>query len=65
MPTDRILTYRCETTLVGRGRHSIQDRTAKDDLAPLPGCAPGAQTISDNGRVSEERILHSALTMVP
>ena len=37
MPTDRILTGRCDTTLVGRGRCPIQDLTTEDDLTPLPG----------------------------
>ena len=36
-----------------------------DGLTPLPGWAPGAKTSSDDGRVSEERILHPTLTMVP
>ena len=45
--------------------HPIEDLTAEDDLTPLPGWAPGAQTIADDGRVAEERVLHPALTMVP
>ena len=48
-----------------KGGHPIQDLTAEDDLTPLPGWAPGAKTSSDDGRVAEERVLHSALTMVP
>ena len=48
-----------------KGGHPIQDPTAEDDLTPLPGWAPGAKTISDDGLVAEERVLHSALTMVP
>ena len=48
-----------------KGGHPIQDLTAEDDLTPLPGWAPGAKTISDDGLVAEERVLHSALTMVP
>ena len=48
-----------------KGGHPIQDLTADDDLAPLPGWAPGAKTISDDGLVAEERVLHSALAMVP
>ena len=47
------------------GGHPIEDRTAEDDLTPLPGWPPGPEAISDNGRVSEERVLHPALTMVP
>ena len=47
------------------GGHPIEDRTAEDDLTPLPGWAPGPEAISDNGRVSEARVLHPALTMVP
>ena len=56
MLTDRILTCRCDTTLVGR---------AEDDFTPLPGWAPGAKTSSDDGLVAEARVLHPALTMVP
>ena len=48
-----------------KGGHPIQGLTAKDDLTPLPGWAPGAKTIADDGLVAEERVLHSALTMVP
>ena len=48
-----------------KGGHPIQDLTAEDDLTPLPGWAPGAKAISDDGFVSEERILHPALPMVP
>ena len=47
------------------GGHPIQDLTAEDDLTPLPGWAPGAKTIADDGLVAEERVLHPALTMVP
>ncbi len=47
------------------GGHPIQDRTAEDDLTPLPGWTPGAKAIADDGRVAEERVLHPALTMVP
>ena len=47
------------------GGHPIEDLTAEDDLTPLPGWAPGPEAISDNGLVSEERVLHPALTMVP
>ena len=47
------------------GGHPIEDRTAEDDLTPLPGWAPGPEAISDNGRVSEARVLHPALTMGP
>ena len=47
------------------GGHPIEDRTAEDDLTPLPGWPPGPEAISDNGLVSEERVLHPALTMVP
>ena len=47
------------------GGHTIQDLTAEDGLTPLPGWAPGAKAIADDGLVAEERILHPALTMVP
>ena len=47
------------------GGHPIEDRTAEDDRTPLPGWPPGPEAISDNGRVSEARVLHPALTMVP
>ena len=47
-----------------RAGHPIEDLTAKDDLTPLPGWTPGAKAISDDGLVSEERVLHLALTMV-
>ena len=47
------------------GGHPIEDLTAEDDLTPLPGWPPGPEAISDNGLVSEERVLHPALTMVP
>ena len=40
------------------GGHPIEDLTAEDDLTPLPGWAPGPEAISDNGLVSEERVLH-------
>ena len=58
-PADAIRHWSAE------GGHPIQDLTAEDDLTPLPGWAPGAKTISDDGLVAEERVLHSALTMVP
>ena len=47
------------------GGHPIEDLTAEDDLTPLPVWTPGAKAIADDGRVSEERVLHPALTMVP
>ncbi len=47
------------------GGHPIEDRTAEDDLTPLPGWPPGPEASSDHGRVSEARVLHPALTMVP
>ena len=66
MPTDRIPSpadaIRHWSAELG---HPIEDLTAEDDLTPLPGWAPGAKTIADDGLVSEERILHPALTMVP
>ena len=43
----------------------IVNRQAEDDLTPLPGWVPSAKTISDDGRVAEERILHPALTTLP
>ena len=58
-PADAIRHWSAE------GGHPIEDLTAEDDLTPLPGWAPGAKTISDDGFLSEERILHPALTMVP
>ncbi len=45
--------------------HPIEDRTAEDDLTPLPGWAPGPEALSENGRASEARVLHPALTMGP
>ena len=47
------------------GGHPIQDLTAEDGLTPLPGWAPGAKAIADDGLVAEESVLHPALTMVP
>ncbi len=47
------------------GGHPIEDLTAEDDLTPLSSWTPGAKAIADDGRVSEERILHPALTMIP
>ena len=47
------------------GGHPIEDFAAEDHLTPLPGLAPGAKAISDDGLVAEERVLHPALTMVP
>ena len=58
-PADAIRHWSAE------GGHPIEDLTARDDLTPLPGWTPGAKAISDDGLVSEERILHPALTMVP
>ena len=43
--------------------HPIEDRTAEDDLTPLPGWPPGPEALSDHGRVAEARVLHPALTM--
>ena len=52
MPTDRILTGRCDTTRVVRGRSSDSGSiTAEDDLTPLPGWTPGAKAIDDLVRV--------------
>ena len=59
LPADAIRRWSAE------GGHPIQDLTAEDDLTPLPGWAPGAKAISDDGFVAEERVLHPALTMVP
>ena len=47
------------------GGHPIEDRTAENDLTPLPGWPPGPEALSENGRVSEARVLHPALTMGP
>ena len=58
-PADAIRHWSAE------GGHPIEDLTAKDDLTPLPGWTPGAKAIADDGLVSEERVLHPALTMVP
>ena len=58
-PADAIRHWSAE------GDHPIEDLTAEDHLTPLPGWAPGAKAISDDGLVSEERVLHPALTMVP
>ena len=65
MPTDRILTGRCDTTLVSRGRSSDSGSRSEDSLTPLPSWTPGAKAITDDGLVAEERVLHPALTMVP
>ena len=58
-PADAIRHWSAE------GGHPIEDFAAEDYLTPLPGWAPGAKAISDDGLVSEERILHPALTVVP
>ena len=58
-PADAIRHWSAE------GGHPIEDFAAEDHLTPLPGWAPGAKAISDDGFVAEERILHPALTMVP
>ena len=58
-PADAIRHWSAE------GGHPIEDFAAEDHLTPLPGWAPGAKAISDDGFVSEERVLHPALTMVP
>ena len=58
-PADAIRHWSAE------GGHPIQDLTAEDDLTPLSSWAPGAKAIADDGLVSEERVLHPALTMVP
>ena len=58
-PADAIRHWSAE------GGHPIEDFAAEDYLTPLPGWVPGAKAISDDGFVSEERILHPALTMVP
>ena len=58
-PADAIRRWSAESG------HPIQDLTAEDGLTPLPSWAPGAKTSSDDGLVSEERVLHPALTMVP
>ena len=51
----------------GRPRAVIRFKISQPRTAslPCPGWTPGAQTISDDGLVSEERVLHPALTMVP
>ena len=58
-PADAIRHWSAE------GGHPIQDLTAEDGLTPLPGWAPGAKAIADDGLIAEERVLHPALTMVP
>ena len=58
-PADAIRHWSAE------GGHPIQDLTAEDGLTPLSGWTAGAKAISDDGLVAEERVLHSALTMVP
>ena len=58
-PADAIRHWSAE------GDHPIEDFAADDYLTPLPSWTPGAKTIADDGFVSEERILHPALTMVP
>ena len=51
----------------GRPRAVIRSRISQPMTAstPLPSWTPGAKAIADDGLVSEERILHPALTMVP
>ena len=51
----------------GRPRAVIRFKISQpeDGLTPLPGWAPGAKAIADDGLVAEERVLHPALTMVP
>ena len=58
LPADAIRRWSAE------GGHPIQDLTAEDGLTRQPGRAQGAKTIADDGRVSEERVLHTALTTV-
>ena len=58
-PADAIRRWSAESG------HPIQNLTAEDYLTPLPGWAPGAKAIADDGLVAEERILHPALTMGP
>ena len=58
-PADAIRHWSAE------GGHPIQDLTAEDGLTPLSGWTAGEKAISDDGLVAEERVLHSALTMVP
>ena len=58
-PADAIRHWSAE------GGHPIEDFAAENHLTPLPGWAPGAKAISDDGFVAEERVLHPALTMVP
>ena len=53
-PADAIRHWSAE------GGHPIEDFAAEDYLTPLPGWAPGAKAISDDGFVSEERILRPA-----
>ena len=51
----------------GRPRTVIRFKISQPRTAslPLPGWVPGAKAIADDGLVSEERVLHPALTMVP
>ena len=51
----------------GRPRAVIRLRISQPRITslPCPVGPPGAKAISDDGFVSEERILHPALTMVP
>ena len=67
MPTDRILTGRCDTMSNGHSKfprcgHPIEDLTPEDDLTSLPGWAPGAKTISDDDR---RWVTTAVVTMVP
>ena len=50
LPADAIRRWSAE---VG---HPIEGLTAEDDLTPLPSWAPDAKIISDDGRVSKERV---------
>ena len=65
MPPDRILTCRCDMTLVGRGRSSDSGSHSRGRPHSPASWTPGAKVIADDGLVAEERVLHPALTMVP
>ena len=66
MPTGRI-SYLPMRYDAGRPKAVIRFKISqpRTTSTPLHSWAPGPEGITDNGLVSEERVLHPALTMVP
>ena len=64
MLTDRILTCRCDMTLVGRGRSSDSGSHSRGRPHSPAQLDSGAKTIADDGRVAEERVLHPRLQAI-